>query len=100
MLSAAAPAFSDAGGTPPDPGQIVWANGGSNMGECSAYLAQLNVPGVTNVRAEVNQIILQYGAYLGISSPGDLYSVRARQSVNLPPALECLARVLPGGGTG
>lgn len=70
------------------------------MGECSAYLAQLAVPGVPNVRAEVNQIINQYGDYLGIPNPGALYSVRAQQGENLPPAQECLARSLPGGGTG
>ena len=99
-LVVAAPGSAAAGGAPPDPGQVVWEHGGSNMGECSAYLAQLDVPGVTNVRAEVNQIINDYGSFLGIPDPGALYSVRARQADNLPPAQECLARSLPGGGTG
>lgn len=75
-------------------------HGGSNMGECSAYLGQLDVPGVTNVRAEVNHIIMEYGSFLGLSSPGDLYSVRAHQQVNLDPVDECQPRQLPGGGTG
>jgi hypothetical protein len=70
------------------------------MGECSAYLGQLDVPGVTNVRASVNHVIKQYGDALGLSSPGALYSVRAKQEVNLAPAQECLPRQLPGGGTG
>jgi hypothetical protein len=78
----------------------VWMHGGSNMGECSAYLAQLDVPGVGNVRAEVNHVIKEYGSYLGLSSPGDLYSVRAKQAVNLAPVDECQPRQLPGGGTG
>ena len=70
------------------------------MGECSAYLGQLDVPGVDNVRAEVNHVIKEYGSYLGLSSPGDLYSVRAKQVVNLDPVDECLPRQLPGGGIG
>jgi hypothetical protein len=78
----------------------VWEHGGSNLGECSAYLGQLAVPGVTNVRAEVNHVIQQYGDVLGIASPGALYSVRAQQQVNLQPAQECMPRQLPGGGTG
>jgi hypothetical protein len=78
----------------------VWIHGGSNLGECSAYLGQLDVPGVTNVRAEVNHVIQQYGDALGLSSPGALYSVRAKQAVNLAPAQECLPRQLPGGGNG
>lgn len=95
----ATPALADSA-APGDPATNVWLHGGSNMGECSAYLAQLDVPGVANVRAEVNQIINEYGAYLGISSPGALYSVRAQQQVSLAPAEECLPRQLPGGGVG
>jgi len=82
------------------PAMNVYLHGGSNLGECSAYLAQLDVPGGGNVRAEVNHAIQQFGDQLGISSPGALYSVRAKQQVNLPPAQECLPRQLPGGGTG
>jgi len=78
----------------------VWEHGGSNLGECSAYLGQLDVPGVANVRAEVNHTIQQFGSQLGIASPGALYSVRAKQQVNLAPAEECLPRQLPGGGQG
>jgi hypothetical protein len=72
----------------------------SNMGVCSSYLAQLDVPGQGNIRAEVNHVIVQYGDVLGLTSPGDLYKVRARQHVNGPPAEECTPRQLPGGGQG
>ena len=75
-------------------------HGGSNLGECSAYLGQRDVPGVPNVRADVNHTIKEFGPFLGISSPGALYSVRAKQQVNLAPADECLKRQLPGGATG
>ena len=75
----------------------VWTHGGSNLGECSAYLGQLDVPGLKNMRAEVNHVIQQHGSALGIASPGALYSVRAKQEVNRPPAEECLPRQLPGG---
>lgn len=78
-----------------NPGTTVYEHGGSNLGECSAYLAT-----VLGVRDDINHTIKEYGSFLGISSPGELYSVRARQQVNLPPAQECLARALPGGGTG
>ena len=67
----------------------VWEVGGSNMGVCSAYLGQLQV------RDDVNQLINAYGDLLGIPTPGAVYSVRAKQSVNLPPAQECLQRTLP-----
>lgn len=83
-----------------DPATNVWLHGGSNLGECSVYLAGLDVPGIPNVRAEVNHVIQQDGSLLGISSPGALYSVRAHQEVNLAPAQECLPRQLPGGGQG
>ena len=78
----------------------VWVHGGSNLGECSAYLGQLDLPGVANVRADVNHTIKEFGPLLGLSSPGALYSVRAKQAVNLAPADECLPRQLPGGGQG
>ena len=78
----------------------VYEHGGSNMGECSAYLGQLDTPENGSVRASVNHVIKEFGAFLGLSSPGDLYSVRAKQQVNLPPAQECLPRQLPGGGVG
>jgi hypothetical protein len=55
----------------------------SNMGYCSAQLAQQ--PGVGGLaptaRAEVNQILRLYGEQLGIESPGALYSVRARMTL-------------------
>lgn len=70
----------------PDPGTTVWQAGGSNMGECSAYLAQMGV------RDDVNQLIREYGDVLGIRNPGELFHARAQQQVNLPPALECLQR--------
>jgi hypothetical protein len=82
--------------TPSDnPGVTVWQHGGSNMGECSAYLAS-----TLGVRDDINHAIKEFGPFLGLSSPGALYSVRARQQVNGAPAQECLPRQLPGGGTG
>ncbi len=72
----------------------------SNMGLCSSYLAQLEVPGQGNIRADVNHVIKKYGPFLGLSSPGDLYKVRAKQHVNGPAPQECTPRQLPGGGQG
>ena len=99
VFFAAGPALADQP-VSQDPATNVWIHGGSNLGECSVYLAQLDVPGVTNVRASVNHVIQEYGPELGLSSPGALYSVRAHQDVNLAPADECLPRQLPGGQTG
>lgn len=73
-----------------DAATTVWQVGGSNMGECSAYL------GGMQVRDDVNQIIRQYGDFLGIDNPGQIFHVRAQQAVSLPPAQECLKRTLPG----
>lgn len=75
--------------SPHDPAATVWEAGGSNMGECSAFL------GTMQKRDDVNAIILEYGDVLGISSPGELYHVRAQQQVSLPPIQECLPRQLP-----
>src|SRR5689334_4805202 len=77
-------------------------SGASNMGVCSSYLAQLDVPGAGNIRASVNHVIKDFGSFLDppLSSPGDLYSVRAHQHVNGDPVQECTPRQLPGGGTG
>ena len=74
----------------------------SNMGFCSAYLAQLDVPASGNVRAEVNHVIKEFGGVLDppLASPGDLYKVRSHQHVNGPVAEECTPRRLPGGGQG
>jgi hypothetical protein len=74
----------------------------SNMGVCSSYLAQLDVPGAGNIRASVNHVIKAVGPLLDppLSSPGDLYKVRAHQHVNADPVQECTPRQLPGGGTG
>jgi hypothetical protein len=89
LLGLGALALASLGGVTPtfaatDPGTQVWQAGGSNMGECSAYL------GGMQVRDDVNALIRQYGDLLGVSSPGELYRVRAQQQVNLPPAQECL----------
>ena len=78
-----------------NPGVTVWEHGGSNMGECSAFLAT-----TLGVRDDINHTIKEFGPFLGLSSPGALYSVRARQKTNAAPAAECLPRQLPGGGTG
>lgn len=52
----------------------------SNMGYCSAQLAQL--PGslglAPTARAEVNKILKVAGPTFGVSSPGELYRVRAK----------------------
>ena len=80
----ASPAFGAA--SRPDPGTTVYNAGGSNMGECSAYL------GTQQHRDDVNRIIRLYGDQLGIDNPGQIFHVRAQQEVNLPPAQECLQR--------
>ena len=64
-----------------NPGVTVWEHGGSNLGECSAYLAT-----VLGVRDDVNHLITNV---LG-TTPGSIYSNRARQAVNLDPVHECL----------
>ena len=74
----------------PQPGTVVFEAGGSNMGMCSAYLGA-----TLGVRDDVNQQIRLFGDALGISSPGELYKIRARQPVVLPPELECLPRRRP-----
>lgn len=57
------------------------------MGMCSAFLASLGV------RDDVNHLIQENpGLFDGAEHPGELYSVRAKQHVNQPPPLECLAR--------
>jgi len=73
-----------------EPGTVVFEAGGSNMGMCSAYLGA-----TLKVRDDVNRQIIEFGDALGISSPGELYKVRARQPVVLPPELECLPRRQP-----
>jgi hypothetical protein len=74
-------------GEPPDPGQRPYEAGASNMGMCSAFLASLGV------RDDVNRLIQENpGLFDGAEHPGDLYRVRAKQRLNLPPPLECLAR--------
>ena len=78
-----------------NPGVTVWEHGGSNMGECSAYLGS-----TLGVRDDINHAIKEFGALLGLRSPGALYSVRARQATSKPPAIECLPRQLPAGSTG
>ena len=68
--------------------------GRSNMGLCSSFLGQLDAPpGVSNVRALVNHLILESppGTF-EVETPGELYRIRAKQHVNGPPALECLPR--------
>ena len=85
LALAAGPAFG-APSTSPDPGTTVYEAGGSNMGECSAFL------GTLGARDDVNQIIRLHGDQLGIENPGQIYHVRAQQEVNLPPAQECLQR--------
>ena len=81
LLAGPAPTFAQT-----DPGTRVWQAGGSNMGECSAYL------GGMQVRDDVNQIIRQHGDILGIDNPGQIFHVRAQQAVSLSPAQECLKR--------
>ncbi len=79
----AGPAFGAAGGA--DPATTVWEAGGSNMGECSAYL------GERQVRDDVNRLIKD-GAIPGVENPGQVYSVRAQQEESKPPEQECLRR--------
>jgi hypothetical protein len=77
------PAFGAAGGA--DPATTVWEAGGSNMGECSAYL------GERRVRDDVNRLIKD-GAIPGVENPGQVYKVRAQQEESKPPEQECLRR--------
>ncbi len=87
---AVGPALGAPNAPPPvDPGTTVYEAGGSNMGECSAYL------GTRQVRDDVNRLILA-GAIPGIENPGQIYSVRARQDESLPPEQECLQRTVGG----
>jgi hypothetical protein len=73
--------------SPSAPGQRPYEAGASNMGMCSAFLASLGV------RDDINHLIQENpGLFDGAQHPGDLYSVRAKQKVNLPPPLECLKR--------
>ena len=89
VVAALVPA-SAAAAADPQPGTVVFEAGGSNMGMCSAYLGA-----TLGVRDDVNRQIREMGDLLGISSPGELYKVRARQPVVLPPELECLPRRQP-----
>jgi len=82
----ASPAFGAADSADPDPGTTVYNAGGSNLGECSAYL------GATLKTRDVNQIIRLYSDQLGIANPGQIYHVRAQQEENEPPAEECPPR--------
>ena len=84
LMVMAGPAFGAA--NPPDPATTVYEAGGSNLGECSAFL------GTRQLRDDVNQIIRLNGDQLGIKSPGQIYHVRAQQQNNLPPEQECLPR--------
>ena len=86
LAVAAGPAFGAA--DPPDPATTVYEAGGSNLGECSAFL------GTLGIRDDVNRIIRLRGEELSIENPGQIYHLRARQEVNLPPAQECLPRDL------
>jgi hypothetical protein len=61
----------------------------SNMGLCSAFLAQIGV------RAEVNHLLKEIGPLLPdgpYNSPGELYRIRAQEHPNASAAQECLQR--------
>ena len=61
----------------------------SNMGLCSAFLAQ------AGVRADVNHLIREFGPFLPdgpYESPGELYRIRAREHPDASAAEECLER--------
>ena len=81
LAVAAGPAL----GAPADPAATVWEAGGSNMGECSAYLGTMGVRDVPN-RA------IREGKIPGVENPGQIYSVRAQQEESKPPQQECLPR--------
>lgn len=77
----------------------------SNMGLCSPFLAGLPAPvdPVTgevlggNARSGVNQLIIRFGELQpdALSSPGELYKVRAREHPVGPAEQECLPRRQP-----
>jgi hypothetical protein len=79
-----------AGAVVDEPGTQPWEAGASNMGLCSAYLGQTQGRLEPNARAEVNHLIQTLP--FGYTSPGELFSVRARQEVSLPPEQECVRR--------
>ena len=71
----------------PGAGERPYEAGASNMGICSPFLASLGV------RDDINHLIQENpGLFDGAEHPGGLYSVRAKQKVNLPPPFECLKR--------
>jgi hypothetical protein len=77
--------FAQAASAQPQPGAP------SNLGLCSSYLAQLpSPPGVANVRALVNHLIID-GGY-EVSTPGELYSQRAHEHPTDSAQQECLKR--------
>ncbi len=61
----------------------------SNLGLCSAYLAQLGV------RDDVNHLLKQIGPQLPdgpYNSPGELYRIRAHEHPDASAAQECVQR--------
>ena len=87
LLSLSVPALAE------EPGVQPWEAGASNMGMCSAFLGQTDGMFEPNARAEVNHLIQLLG--FGFKSPGELYSVRAKQKVNVAPSEECVRRARP-----
>ena len=77
----------------------------SNLGLCSPFLARLPSPvdPITgeplggNARSGVNQLIIRYGELQpdALSSPGELYRIRAREHPSAPAEQECLPRRQP-----
>lgn len=77
----------------------------SNLGLCSPFLSGLPSPvdPVTgeplggNARSGVNQLIIRYGEPQpdALSSPGELYKIRAREHPSAPAEQECLPRRQP-----
>lgn len=77
----------------------------SNLGLCSPFLAGLPSPvdPITgeplggNARSGVNQLIIRYGELQpdALSSPGELYKIRAREHPSAPAEQECLPRRQP-----
>ncbi len=86
LVAGALVASEQAAGAAADPSQTAADAGASNMGVCSSFIGRLQV------RDDVNLVIIERGDALGLSSPGELYRVRAQMSVELAPKDECVKR--------
>lgn len=86
LVAGALVAGGQAAGAAADPSQTAAEAGASNMGVCSSFIGRLQV------RDDVNLAIIERGEALGLSSPGELYRIRAQMTVDVAPEDECVKR--------